>query len=125
MAQDAKGHGSEKRSDMAWSDEARAAAAAARANSLKAGASPGVATGHGHFAAAMTELMSGQQHTQALADQHGIDTSHLNAQGHEWGSPEALADFKAQYGGPRDLAAEQRSFNSGAREINRLKRQGK
>ena len=62
---------------MAWSDEARAAAAAARANSLKAGASPGVATGHGHFAAAMTELMSGQQHTQALADQHGIDTSHL------------------------------------------------
>ena len=59
---------------------------------------------------------SGQAHTQALADQHGIDTSHLvgyvppsrpgdqspthNSQGHEWGSPAALADFKAEHGGP-------------------------
>ena len=60
-----------------------------------------------------------------IAAQHGIDTTHLNAQGHEWGSPAALADFKAKYGGPRDHAAEQRGFNSGRREINRLKRQGK
>lgn len=35
------------------------------------------------------------------------------------------ADFVAKYGGPRDHAAEQRGFNSGMREINRLKRQGK
>ena len=35
------------------------------------------------------------------------------------------ADFVAKYGGPRDHAAEQRGFNSGKRDINRLKRQGK
>ena len=51
-----------------------------------------------------------------VAAQHGIDTSHLvgyvppsrpgdqspthNSQGHEWGSPAALADFKAEHGGP-------------------------
>jgi hypothetical protein len=52
-------------------------------------------------------------------------TEHLNSQGHAWGSPAALSDFKAKYGGPRDHAAEQRGFNSGAREIARLRRQGK
>jgi len=38
---------------------------------------------------------------------------------------ESLADFRSKYGPPRDHAAEQRGFNSGRREINRLKRQGK
>jgi hypothetical protein len=35
------------------------------------------------------------------------------------------ADFIAKYGKPRDHAAEQRAFNSGKREINRLRRSGK
>lgn len=39
-------------------------------------------------------------------------------------SPE-LRSFAAKYGSPRDHAAEQRSFNRGAREIARLKKQGK
>jgi hypothetical protein len=34
-------------------------------------------------------------------------------------------DFSAKYGSPRDHAAEQRGFNSGKREIARLRRQGK
>lgn len=45
--------------------------------------------------------------------------------GRQWGSPEAIKDFTDKYGGPRDHAAEQRGFNRGMREINRLKRQGK
>lgn len=49
----------------------------------------------------------------------------MNSQGHAYGSPEALKDFTEQYGKPRDHAAEQRSFNSGKREINRLRKQGK
>lgn len=59
------------------------------------------------------------------ATQHGIPTGHLNSQGHAYGSPEAINDFTKQYGGPRDHAAEGRSFNRGWREINRLARQGK
>lgn len=38
---------------------------------------------------------------------------------------ENIAAFKAKYGGPRDHAREQRSFNRGKREINRLRKQGK
>lgn len=49
----------------------------------------------------------------------------VNENGHTWGSPAALKDFTDKYGKPRDHAAEQRGFNSGKREINRLKRQGK
>ena len=57
-----------------------------------------------------------QSRATDVAAQHGIDTSHLvgyvppsrpgdqspthNSQGHEWGSPAALADFKAEHGGP-------------------------
>jgi len=37
----------------------------------------------------------------------------------------SIKDFTKTYGGPRDHAAEQRSFNSGKREINRLRKQGK
>jgi hypothetical protein len=51
-------------------------------------------------------------------DAHGHDAS-----GHG-GFPSNKA-FTDKYGGPRDHAAEQRGFNSGAREINRLKGQGK
>jgi hypothetical protein len=58
--------------------------------------------------------------TTDIAAQHGIPTDHLAD-----GSPAALKAFTDKYGGPRDNAAEQRGFNSGAREINRLKRQGK
>jgi hypothetical protein len=36
-----------------------------------------------------------------------------------------VSNFTAKYGAPRDHAAEQRSFNRGKREINRLRRQGK
>jgi hypothetical protein len=51
--------------------------------------------------------------------------SMTNSSGHAWGSLAALADFKREHDGPRDHAAEQRGFNSGAREIARLRRQGK
>lgn len=69
----------------------------------------------------------GTAHQVSLAEDHGIETDHLvnNSQGHSWGSPAALADFKARYGGPRDHAAEASAFRSGQREINRLRRQGK
>ena len=40
----------------------------------------------------------------------------MNSQGHAWGSPQAIKDFTTEHGGPRDHAAEQRSFNSAARE---------
>lgn len=53
------------------------------------------------------------------------DRAKYNDQGHEWGSPEAGKDFTAKYGSPRDHAAEQRGFNRGQREINRLRKQGK
>lgn len=58
------------------------------------------------------------------------DSMTHNAQGHEWGSPEALADFKAAYGrgkaaGNAKNRAEGKAFRSGQREINGLKRQGK
>jgi hypothetical protein len=49
----------------------------------------------------------------------------MNSAGHAYGSPEAIKDFTDQYGKPRDHAAEQRSFNSGKREIARLQRKGK
>jgi hypothetical protein len=55
----------------------------------------------------------------------GGATSTHNSQGHAWGSPEALKDFKVEHGGPRDHAAEQRGFNSMSRDIARLRRQGK
>jgi len=68
----------------------------------------------------------GTAHQVSLAEDHGVATDHLlNGQGHAYGSPAALADFKAQYGGPRNHAAEDRAFRSGQREINRLRRQGK
>ena len=56
-----------------------------------------------------------------IAAQHGV--SGPAVAGH--GPFPSNADFMAKYGGPRDHAAEQRGFNSGMREINRLKRQGK
>jgi hypothetical protein len=60
----------------------------------------------------------GTAHQVALAEDHGIATDHLvNKQGHTWGSPAALADFKARYSPA--------GFKSGQREINRLRRQGK
>jgi hypothetical protein len=73
-----------------------------------------------------TDIVRGlNPHQQSIADQHGIPTQHLNSQGNAWGSPAALSDFKTAHGGPRDHVAEQRGFNSGAREINRMRRQGK
>jgi hypothetical protein len=63
--------------------------------------------------------------SMSIAEQHGIATQHLNSSGHEWGSNAAIRDFTREHGAPRDHAAEQRSFNSGKREINRLRRQGK
>jgi hypothetical protein len=50
---------------------------------------------------------------------------HGGVAGRSYGTPEAIKAFTDKYGGPRDHAAEQRGFNSGKREINRLKRQGK
>ena len=73
---------------------------------------------HGSIAhqVARGQYNPGQQHTQALAEQHGIDTSHLvgyvppsrpgdqspthNSSGHAWGSPEALKDFTREHGAP-------------------------
>ncbi len=83
-------------------------------------------------AEAAQSLMSTLKSTQApvhdsmvnAAGGHGQDWG-TNAQGHAWGSPEALADFKAKYGGPRDHAAEQRGFNSGKREIKQLRKRGR
>lgn len=129
---DAKGHGSNK----------RGANSVDTVFSSKAGVG---GLGHGMYA----RLASGEQyklnpaatggripsvgstlnpsdHTRVIAAQHGISTDHLNnSQGHAYGSPEAIKDFTRQYGGPRDHAAIRRSFGSGAREINRLRRQGK
>jgi hypothetical protein len=54
-----------------------------------------------------------------------LPKNEYNSSGNKWGSPEALKDFTREHGGPRDHAAEQRGFNRGAREIARLRRQGK
>lgn len=50
------------------------------------------------------------------------DSMTHNSNGHAWGSPEALADFKAAYGG---RGGEDKAFRRGAREINELKKRGK
>lgn len=118
---DAKGHGS----------DARGAGGAIRGSNgeamqVRRSGYPGTIVSDMTRSEFMTKHgTTAEQHTQALADQHGVSTQHLNSSGHEWGSPAALADFKREHGGPRDHAAEQRGFNSGAREIARLRRQGK
>lgn len=84
-------------------------------------------------------------HTDDMADAHGTATFQLNrymeqdaakalasgpksdpAPVHSGHGPfPSNADFLAKYGPPRNFKAEARSFNSGKREIARLKRQGK
>ncbi len=56
--------------------------------------------------------------------------NHVNDQGHAWGSPEALADFKAAYArgrasGNEKNRSEGKAFRSGKSEITRLRKQGK
>lgn len=133
---------------MAWSQAARDAAAQARQSAAKPNALKSVFSSrngvgvHGPGMYATTNAGStlklnpastggrlpgvGEEVDPAQHTMVSPGDSHLvNDQGHEWGSPAALADFKEKYGGPRDHAAEQRSFNSGRREINRLRSQGK
>ena len=75
---------------------------------------------------AASELASGAK--SATIPTH--DSMTHNDQGHAWGSPEALADFKAAYG--RGKAAgnaknrdEGKAFRSAQREINGLRKRGK
>ena len=74
----------------------------------------------------------GTAHQISIAEDHGIPTDHLHggpmsSDPHEYQRQLSgtLSDFKSKYGGPRDHAAEARSFRSGKREINRLRRQGR
>lgn len=89
---------------------------------LSKGPAADIATQHGVSGpAAATSIWN----RPAGSSMNMVSNAALNSKGHAWGSPEAIKDFAAEHGGPRDNAAEQRGFNSGAREINQLKRQGK
>lgn len=110
---DAFGHGSNSREGSITS---QLRARLGHVTSLKGSPSGGVAmTSNGHAAQAL-------QSTTKSAPAPVHDS--MNDQGHAYGSPEAIKDFTNKYGGPRDHAAEQRGFNSGQREIARLRGKG-
>ena len=125
MAKDAKGHGSDGRGGrMSVPDQHQHRIAVDTVkNPLKgtflggmnADEAEKLLTGKFGYSQATVDKMKGGG-APAVAAEHNIPTGHLNSQGHAWGSPAALADFKAEHGGPRDHAAEQRSFNSAKRE---------
>ena len=125
MAKDAKGHGSEKRGGASPQDQLQQAAKA-QLNDLRTNPSgPHVAAGVDKSGRTVPVTVSDAEAAKALAG-GGAKSALVDvhpAMGH--GPFPSNADFVAKYGGPRDHAAEQRGFNSGKREINRLKRQGK
>jgi hypothetical protein len=120
MAKDQKGHGSEKRDGSSGQRDPVEQTDPSQ-HTLVGGGQPGfIPTKPAGPGGDQTRGGPQDRSTTDIAAQHGIPTDHLAD-----GSPAALKAFTDKYGGPRDNAAEQRGFNSGAREINRLKRQGK
>ena len=148
MAKDAKGHGSEKRGgatpvqsenapfvsrfagkgvNYLEPNDPRGAGARARSGWGTDQTGPGshTAAGVNKSGSVVPVTVSDAEAAKALAG-GGAKSALVDvhpAMGH--GPFPSNADFVAKYGGPRDHAAEQRGFNSGKREINRLKRQGK
>ena len=132
MAKDAKGHGSEKHGGGSF-DNINAQRVAQGFKPM-AESRRGIhdfldyMAGDGPMPDVMKSVLGGPSDTdaaKALAG-GGAKSAPVDvhpAMGH--GPFPSNADFVAKYGGPRDHAAEQRGFNSGKREINRLKRQGK
>lgn len=117
MAKDAKGHGSDKRGDGGGGKTPVQSENAPFQSRLGAGAGhsyldPNDPRGAGKSdAAAKAELGGGHPKSGDVPVHSSLS--------------ENIAAFKAKYGGPRDHAREQRSFNRGKREINRLRKQGK
>lgn len=104
---DALGHGSNGSGDGTLQEALRARLS--HVTILKGGGVP-----QSSNKAAGDALSSALMKTQASAT---ANRQTHNDQGHAWGSPEALADFKARYspGG----------FKKGQAEIGRLRKQGK
>lgn len=127
MAKDAKGHGSEKRGGLP-----RGTVPAYAGRDALGRTYTGAIRDHDRFPKQNPTMPNAEDYR---TDQ---DAARQLAQGNPKAAPvpvhsgangpslrESLDAFKAKYGGPRDHAAEQRGFNRGRREINRLKRQGK
>ena len=106
MAKDAKGHGSDGRGGAGSGQPvANNTAAAAQLSSGPKSASAPVHD-------------SMKEKIDYAHNPLGLSRSEVNADG--------IPNINGRsYGAPRDHAAEQRSFNSGKREINRLRKQGK
>ena len=136
MAKDAKGHGSEAGRGLAngvtnYINHGQAAVAARRgpiprevlamrdnetANRVAAAA---LASGPKSAPVPVHDSMMGS------AVHGGPGLAQQAIEDHKVSIRDSRAKFASQFGGPRDHAAEQRGFNSGKREINRLRRQGK
>ena len=79
---------------------------------------------------AATALASGPKSDAVPLHDSMTSNSTHNDQGHAWGSPEALKDFSDRYNKGRASGfaknrSEGKAFRSGAREISRLRKQGK
>ena len=135
MAKDALGHGSDGRDAQGFDANGERPARSGAPNRWDTKGTPiaELQAARARYAAtngeAANSLASGPKSAPVSVHDSMIDSSTHNDQGHAWGSPEALKDFRDKYNVGRAAGRaknmEDFGFRSGKREINSLRKRGK